>query len=321
MSSATKGARARAESRFRWLQDIVAYVSQFVVLPESNFPALDLPENPLLLSDKEIEDAAEAVRIYWRMGEGPIANMVLLLENHGAVIARDRLGAESLDSISAFASPEHRPYVIVGTDKGSPVRWRFDAAHELGHVVLHAKLSPEMLARPEQFKRIEEQAHRFAAAFLLPLASFGDDLFAVNLDTLRALKPKWKVSIGMMIMRARQAELLSEDAERRLWVAVSRRKWRTIEPYDDTMETEVPRLLPRAFELILGEGAQTTADVIGRLSLPASDIEALSGLPSGFLADYSRVALRPVFTRLDDFEDSGPVSAQVIPMPTRRRTT
>jgi Zn-dependent peptidase ImmA (M78 family)/DNA-binding XRE family transcriptional regulator len=321
MSSATKGARARAESRFRWLQDIVAYVSQFVALPESNFPALDLPENPLLLSDKEIEDAAEAVRTYWRMGEGPIANMVLLLENHGAVIARDWLGAESLDSISAFVSPEHRPYVIVGTDKGSPVRWRFDAAHELGHVVLHANLSPEMLTRPEQFKRIEEQAHRFAAAFLLPLASFGDDLFAVNLDTLRALKPKWKVSIGMMIMRARQAELLSEDAERKLWVAVSRRKWRTIEPYDDTMETEVPRLLRRAFELLLAEGAQTAADVIGRLSLPASDIEALSGLPQGFLADYSRVALRQVFRRSDDSEDSGPASAQVIPMPTRRRTT
>lgn len=314
MSSATKGARRRAEGRFAWLQDIVGYLSDFVSLPESNIPDLGLDANPLLLADDEIEDAAEEVRRYWRMGEGPISNMVLLLENQGSIVARDQLGAESLDGLSEFVAGEGRPYVLLGTDKGTPVRWRFDAAHELGHMVLHSKLPPEALARPEQFKRIEEQAHRFAAAFLLPMASFGDDLFAVSLDAFRALKPKWKVSIAMMIRRSRQANLLSEQAEKKLWISLARRKWRTVEPFDEEMEVEEPRLLRRAFELTLDQGQQTPADAIGRLALPASDIEALSGLPRGYLESHSRVSL------LSERPTQG-TGDNVVQMSTRRRTT
>ena len=44
---------------------------------------------------------------------------------------------------------------------------RRDAAHELGHIVLHAKVPQDTLTKPEQFKKIEKQAHRFAAAFLI----------------------------------------------------------------------------------------------------------------------------------------------------------
>ena len=226
MSSATKSARARAERRFAWLRDIVRYLSEYVELPESNFPNLNLPADPLHLSDEEIEDAATEVRHYWGLRDGPIANMVLLLENQGAVIARDQLGADTLDGLSEFVADDQRPYIIVGTDKGSPARWRFDAAHELAHVVLHAGVDTNRFSRPEHFKRIEEQAHRFAGAFLLPAAPFGEDLFAANLDALQAIKPKWKTSIGMMITRARQLGFISDDATKRLWINASRRGWR-----------------------------------------------------------------------------------------------
>src|SRR5262249_12604606 len=151
--------------------------------------------------------AAEDARRYWRMGDGPIANMVLLLENQGAVVARDRLGADSLDGLSQVVAEEGRPYIVIGIDKGSPARWRVDAAHELGHILLHANVQRGTLDRLEKHKKIEEQAHRFARAFLLPLASFGDDLFGVSLDAFRALKPRWNVSIATMIFRARDAGL------------------------------------------------------------------------------------------------------------------
>jgi Zn-dependent peptidase ImmA (M78 family)/DNA-binding XRE family transcriptional regulator len=292
MSTATKTARNRAAWRFQWLQDIAEYVTDFVALPEASFPHLDLSHDPMLLSDYDIEQAAEDARRYWRMGDGPIANMVLLLENQGAVVARDRLGADTLDGLSQVSEHEKRPFIVIGTDKGSPARWRFDAAHELGHILLHSCVGAEVFARPEMFKKIEGQAHRFAAAFLLPLAPFGDDLFGVSLDAFRALKPKWNVSIAMMIRRARHAGLLSEDTERRLWIGMSRHKWRTIEPYDESTEVEEPRLLRRSFELILNEGEQTPADVTGRIALQSSDIESLSSLPLGYLGDYARVALR-----------------------------
>lgn len=315
MAAATKGARRRAERRFSWFQDIVGYLSEYVAFPEPNLPSLDLPDDPLLISDNEIEEAADYVRKEWRMGDGPIANVVLLLENQGVLVARDRLGAETLDGLSAQSASLDWPFVFIGTDKGSPARWRFDAAHELGHILLHSHLDPATLNRPELFAKVEQQAHRFAAALLLPMASFGDELVAVNLDAFQALKPKWKVSIAMMLTRARHAGFVSDDAYRRLWIALSRKKWRTVEPFDDIMEIEEPRLARRAFELILENGAQTPADITTRLALPPADIETLCALPKGFLENYARVALR---SRPSDprREDSG-ASAQILPFPRR----
>jgi Zn-dependent peptidase ImmA (M78 family) len=319
MATATKGARNRAKCRLRWVRDIVSYVSEFVALPDANFPDLDLSDNPLLLSDGEIEQAAEDARRYWRMANGPISNMVLLLENQGAVVARDPLGADTLDGLSQFAAADGRPYIVIGIDKGSPARWRFDAAHELGHVLLHAKVRRETLDRPEQHKKIEEQAHRFARAFLLPLASFGDDLFGVSLDAFRSLKPRWNVSIATMIFRARDAGLLSEETERRLRIGISRHKWRVKEPYDETTEIEEPRLLRRSLELILSNAGQTPADVTAQTGLPAHDIEILSGLPPDYLTDYSRVILLPHHGAV---RSQGAVrqegDAQVISLPSQR---
>lgn len=316
MASTTKRARTRAEWRFSWLCQIVDYVSEFVALPPHNFPVLRVPDDPNVLDDNDIENAAAEVRRYWGMGDGPIANMALLLENQGAILARDQLGAESLDSLSEFVERQCRPYILIGTDKGSAVRWRFDAAHELGHVLLHANVRPELLRSPEHFKRIEHQANRFAAAFLLPLGPFTDDLFAANLDAMRALKPKWKVAIGVMINRARQADLISEETARVLWINRTRRGWRRDEPWDDTMEAEEPRLLRRSFELILENGAQTAEDVVARLALPLMDVEALCGLPTGYLSTFAPVTLHTSQAAQID----GP-PADVIPLPFRRRTT
>ncbi len=319
MSSATKGARARAEGRFSWLRDIVAYLSEFVAFPESNFPDLGLPRDPLLLSDDDIERAAEDVRRYWGMRDGPIGNMVLLLENQGAVIARDLLGADTLDGLSEFVATDRRPYIIIGTDKGTPVRWRFDAAHELGHLVLHSGLDQERLAKPAEFKQIEDQAHRFAAAFLLPLGPFGEDFFAANLDTLRSIKPKWKVSIAMMIMRARHGGFISEETEGRLWINYSRRRYRGNEPYDDSMTSEEPKLLRRSFELLLDVGGQTPDDITTNLALPPSDIEALSGLPTGYLSgDFTPISLLP--HKEGPRRDDTTTPADVIRLPLRART-
>ncbi len=291
MASTTKRQRDRAVRRYGWLRQIVEYVSGFVVLPDPNFPTFDLPEDPLLIDNDDIEAAAQRLRAHWGMLDGPIANMVRLVENQGGIVVRDKLGAESLDGLSELVPGERRPHIVIGTDKGTGVRWRFDCAHELGHVVLHSHVAPALLRRSEQFKRLESQAHRFAGAFLLPLDSFVDDLFAANLDAMRSIKPKWKVSIGTMVNRARDIGLIDSDTARSLWIGISRRKWRQGEPFDDSIEVEEPRILRRAFELILENGAQTPDDIQSDLSLPLDDIEVLSGLPAGFLREHARVSL------------------------------
>jgi Zn-dependent peptidase ImmA (M78 family)/DNA-binding XRE family transcriptional regulator len=319
MSSATKTARTRAERRFEWLHDLVRYVSEFVELPVANFPDLRVSDDPLLLSDAEIVEAARDVREFWGLRTSPIANMVSLLENQGAILARDELGADTLEGMSEFVVDQGRPFILIGTDKGSPVRWRFDAAHELGHLVLHSNLDRSLLTKAEHFKQIEKQAHRFAGAFLLPIESFGEDLFGASLDGFQALKLKWKVSIATMIKQARLGNLISEETERRLWIGMSRRGWRKLEPYDEVMDVEEPRLLRRSFELLLEEGAQTPEDVLSALALPASDVETLTGLPRDFMSSFSRVNLRSSSPPTDSFLRQDARPADVIPMGFRRR--
>lgn len=283
LSAATKGARSRAEHRVSWLGDLTRYVSDFVDLPVVNIPDFGVPDNPFRLDGSDIEQIAADARAHWGMRESPIGNMVTLMENQGAVVARDQLGAATLDSLSEFDQGSGRPLILIGTDKGTPARWRFDVAHELGHLILHKRVDRRRFKNLAEHKEIENQAHRFAGAFLLPRAPFSEELYAASLDAMLTIKARWRVSVGMMIKRARQTHLINETVERRLWINYSRRGWRGVEPLDDSMEHERPALLHRSFELILEAGAQTVHDIVGTTGLPARDVASLAGLPEGFL--------------------------------------
>src|SRR5947209_7203422 len=57
LTAATKRARTSAEWRLEWLREIVAYVSEFVSIPDSNFPDFGV-DDPTLLSADNIEEIA-----------------------------------------------------------------------------------------------------------------------------------------------------------------------------------------------------------------------------------------------------------------------
>ena len=109
-----------------WLRDIVAYLSDYVTFPQFNLSQLDLPSDPLLLTDDDIELAATDLREAWNLRRGPIANLVLLLENHGVIVALVHLGAQDLEGKSGRPESD-RAFVFIGTDRGTPARWRFEA--------------------------------------------------------------------------------------------------------------------------------------------------------------------------------------------------
>lgn len=193
MSAATKTARTKAERRYYWLHDMVSYLGEFINFPAVNFPKFDLPEDPNRISPELIEELASETRRYWKLGDGPISNVVWLLENHGAIVSRCELEAETLDAFSEWHIEDERPYIILGADKNVAARSRFDAAHELGHLILHRHIDKSRLGRPQDFKLIENQAHRFAGAFLIPASAFFREVSTPSLDTFRALKSTWVV--------------------------------------------------------------------------------------------------------------------------------
>lgn len=281
LSSATKIARVRAQRRFVWLCDIVSFLSKFVDFPKVNLPILNLPEDPIQLSNEMIEDAATQVRRFWGLKDGPISNVIWLLENHGVIMGQLALGAETLDAFSQWISG--RPYVILGTDKKCASRSRFDAAHELGHLVLHRNLSPRQLTNSAIFSHIEQQAHRFASAFLFPKNSFLEEFYLPNLDALQVLKSRWKLSIAMMIKRAEDLSCISRETAENMWRNYSRRGWKRAEPLDDELQPEEPKLLKAALRLLIDKKIICPADILEDLKLSSRDIEDLIDLHLGYL--------------------------------------
>jgi Zn-dependent peptidase ImmA (M78 family)/transcriptional regulator with XRE-family HTH domain len=288
MSAATKSARSRAYARHSWLREIVSYLREYVDFPHVNIPELGVPEDVRKITSDMIEDFAGECRRHWKLGDGPVADVVLLMENNGVIVSRGDLVAETLDAFSQWPTDSEHPFVFLGADKASAVRSRHDASHELGHLVLHRKVDRKSVRNPVLFKLMESQAHRFALAFNLPASGFANQLWSPTLDAFLALKPHWKVAIAAMIMRCEQLNILSEEQARRSWINMSRRGWRKREPLDDRLAPEQPRLLRRSFELLIKEGIKSPEQILSDLALNASDIEALACLDSGYLSGEER---------------------------------
>lgn len=284
MSSATKTARLSATRRYEWLLDIVGYLRKLVRLPEVKFPRFDLPSDLVSIDDEIIENIANRTREYWALGLGPISNVTWLLENNGAIVVRQNLDAKTLDAFSNWSVDDApRPYVVLGKEKMSAVRSRFDAAHELGHMVLHYYINEKTLRHTSSFKLIEQQANHFASAFLLPEQTFSKEvLFAPNLEDLVALKSKWRVSIAAMVKRLRQLRLISREREQRLFINISRRHWRTKEPLDNELEIERPRVLRRVFDILRERNIVNEHSLTTSLALNIEDIERTIGIPAYF---------------------------------------
>ena len=282
LASTTKSARTRASRRLAWLQRISRYVRVYFDLPALNLPQIDLPRNPLNITDDQIEDAATQCREWFSVGMGPIADLTAILENNGIVVSRGILDAENMDAFCEW--DEDVPYIFLGADKPSAVRSRMDAAHELGHLILHRFVESPQLRIPGFHKLLEQQAFRFGSAFLMP-TSWLKELWAPTLDAFQALKSRWKVSIAAMISRSEDLGVITADQAQRMWINYNRRQWRKNEPLDDKLLAEEPRLIKRCMELLLEDRTKTREQIVLDLNLNAQDIEQLSGLPRHFLTN------------------------------------
>jgi Zn-dependent peptidase ImmA (M78 family)/transcriptional regulator with XRE-family HTH domain len=212
--------RRRARSVAHLVHDLAADPSSRRRLAEVSVPScrvdtLDI-ESPL------VAEAARRVRTQWGVPAGPIENVVGLLERHGVLVLRLPLDAADVDAFSLpFAD---RPVAVLGADKNDRARSRFDAAHELGHLVMHGESVWGV-------KEVETQAHKFAAEFLMPEADIRDELPArADWATLFDLKQRWHVSIAALLMRAKDLGVMPPAAYTTAMKGLSARGWRRTEP-------------------------------------------------------------------------------------------
>ena len=286
-SSATKATRKRAQHRRVWLRETLQYLDRFIELPEPNVPSHGYETGWISVSDASIESIAIDARRFWNLGDGPISNVTLLVENHGIVVTLIDMNANNLDAFSTWDRADGRPYIVLGSDMQSAFRTRFNVCHELGHLILHREVSPSEFDDRRSFKVIESQADKFAAAFLAPASTFSPEIVSPSLEVFRILKPKWRTSIRMMIHRAQELDIIDRDEARRLYINYNRRGWNREEPLDRDYQVEEPRLVRKGFETIIENSLIERTQIAAALPFNQEDIEQLANLPYGYLSDDS----------------------------------
>lgn len=236
---------------------------------------LPTPELPDLSREDSPEAAAHALRQLWTLGELPIKNVVHLLESKGVRVFSLSVDALEVDAFSMWR--QSTPFVFLNTKK-SAEHSRFDAAHELGHLVLHRHGSP-------QGREAEQQANSFASALLMPRASvLANAPRMASIDHLVKLKKLWGVSVAAMTYRLHTVGVLSDWHYQSLYIELSSRGYRSKEP--DEGQRETSQMLHKVF-MALRDESVSKGDIASDLCVPVEELDqlvfglALTGLSGG----------------------------------------
>lgn len=284
--STTKKSKEAAKEKIAIFQEIDKYLRQFVSFPKVNLPTIDYHFTYEQLNIQQIEEFAMAVRNNWGLGNAPIVNLTNVFQKNGIMISVMNLNNKKIDAFSVWK--DAIPYIFLSSEKYSDVRLRFTLAHELGHLLLHANyINEEEIQTKVIFDKIEKEADLFAAALLLPATTFSNDIYSTSIDHFINLKKKWKASIGSMIYRCQDLDLLTENQIKYLKDQMSYNHYWKSEPLDNIIPLEQPFAHKQAFDLILDNHIVTETDIIEEIGCEASEIEEYSFLEKGRLTPSS----------------------------------
>ncbi len=231
---------ARAYSEFA-IQTLDLFDKKISNLPK--FKGVDIDN---LIDDPE--KTALTLRAEWKLGMLPIKNMIGVLEAHGIAVFRLPLEVTEVDAFSFYH--DGRPIIFLNTFK-SAERQRFDAAHELGHIILHS----DDINVLQNMKEKENQADSFAANFLMP-----KDLFISNapsnlsLQNMLNYKHYWKVSLVALNYNLHKQGLLSDWKYRANTIEFSKNGFYTSEP--EPIERDKPILMNKILDILIKEEGQ-----------------------------------------------------------------
>jgi Zn-dependent peptidase ImmA (M78 family) len=246
---AALGAGSLALELSRWVED------------RFELPDPDVPDVPI--SDFKPEAAAAAVRAAWGLGERPIRNMVHLLESKGVRVFSLREKCVEIDAFSVWR--DNRPFVFLNSMKTAE-HGRFDAAHELGHLVMHRRDQP-------QGRQYESEADQFASAFLMPASDVKAAGAGIStLGGLVTLKARWLVSVSALAYRMHALELLTKWHYHSICVQISKLGFRKREPNPISRETSL--VLQKVFSALRAEGV-SRPQIARDLRLHPDDVSAL----------------------------------------------
>ncbi len=226
---------------------------------EDQIPDID-PDNHA----GDIEKIAGLARVRMGVPPGPIGHLVELVESRGGLVMDRDFEIDGMDALCRWVPGLPKIFYVNG---GAPAdRMRLSLAHELGHTVMHFR-------RDVEYRLAEDQAQRFAAAFLLPACDVRRD-FSGRLDfpRLKALKRKWRVSMQALAYRAHQIGCIDQTRFKSIFQQMSRKGWRKTEPVEVKPES------PRGFKRMVqahSEAGYSIEEVARLLLISQDEVEQL----------------------------------------------
>lgn len=233
-----------------------AWVEDRFSLPAPNLLDLSYETDP--------EAAAFSIRQFWGLGERPIGNLLALLETNGVRIFSL---SENTASVNAFSFwRDSKPFVFLNNFKTAESSI-FDAAHELGHLVMHKH------GDPKETRSAEREADRFASAFLMPARDVKARISRlVTIETVLRAKFRWRVSAMAMAYRLNTLRLVSDWQYKSICIELGKRGYRLGEP--NGIERETSSIWYKVLTQLWSEKT-TKNDIANDLHLPIDELEGL----------------------------------------------
>lgn len=178
------------------------HVRRLLGQPSASWPQLAPEERPA--------EHASALRRSWRVGTGPIEDMVGLLELHGVIVLMRDLSGLRTPAVGSWSQGEHP---VVFLDPGvSPREARAALAREIGHAVMQNRPADQ------DFR----EATEFAAELLLPSQEVIWNWVApMDRTRLRDLEEMWGVPASVIVHAAHRAGAMTSTQQRKLKSIVS----------------------------------------------------------------------------------------------------
>lgn len=261
--------RSLRSARQRDRRSVLATGSLLLGLLDLAEEHVELPEEDVgritgIGDPSDIEGFAVQVRRAWGKGLGPLRAVIGLLEAKGVAVLPIAQRHREIGSFSLWYGD--RPCVFLVLYPEAATRTRWDAAHELGHLLMHEEACPGDPA-------LEREADQFAASFLLPKESFAPECpMRLIWPHFRELKARWGVSLAALLRRAHDLGKLSEASYRRAFVQLNRSGERFREEGEPEMER--PEVLRRALEMMSEDGA-SSAEIAQSLGIELPRLEEL----------------------------------------------
>jgi Zn-dependent peptidase ImmA (M78 family)/DNA-binding XRE family transcriptional regulator len=224
----------------------------------------DLPKVDLIdLAGEDPDVAARCLRQEWALGERPIKNMVHLLEAKGVRLFSLVENTCTVDAFSMWRAD--RPFVFLNMMK-TPEHSRFDAGHELGHLVLHKHGGPKG-------RKAEDEANQFASSLLMPASDVLATIPRIHtINQVIQTKKRWAVSAMALIHRLHRVGVMSPWQYRMFCIQATELGYRNAEPFGIAREQSV--VWQKVLTTLWRERV-TKNEIADALHVPTQEIENL----------------------------------------------